>query len=79
MTKKISPQAAAKAAQGFVAKPVPNSCSNCQHFTMDRTRRTYQTWNGVQEWTEEKNLRCSLGGFKVGKTSICKEHKRVTE
>jgi hypothetical protein len=59
----------AKAAQGWRKKP--DTCADCRHFTLDQVEKRYDAWNGPHVWTVEKNLRCSLGGFKTGKTNTC--------
>lgn len=60
-----SKQAAAKEAQGF-RKESPR-CGNCAHFRLEKYREVtrYGSFN------RERNLRCSLGGFKVGKSNYC--------
>ncbi|AKJ28793.1 hypothetical protein [Caldimonas brevitalea] len=61
----------AKAAQNYRAKPEHPSCSTCQHFSMETVEKTYQAASRLYTWTEEKNLRCTLGGFKVLKKGVC--------
>lgn len=61
----------AKAAQNFRAKPVHPRCADCQHFTMDRVEERSSYMLNASVWIRETNLRCSLGGFKVGKQSVC--------
>ncbi|HDR9834674.1 TPA: hypothetical protein QDC51_001438 [Burkholderia multivorans] len=65
----------AKAAQGWRKKP--NTCEGCAHFTMDRVEEQYKAWDGVKTWIREKNLRCSLGGFKTSKTNICDQFEKA--
>ncbi|WP_176077464.1 hypothetical protein [Burkholderia dolosa] len=55
----------AKAAQGWRKKP--DTCADCKHFTSER--EVERAW-GI-EFIRERNLRCSLGGFKTGKTNTC--------
>ena len=64
----MSKQSEAKEKQGF-EKVAPN-CSMCKHFIKDVRYCTY-TWS-VKVYEIHTNLRCSLGNFKVGKTSSCK-------
>lgn len=66
----VSKQVEAKNRQGYNPKPVHPSCSNCKHFTFDR--ESYEGWRGP--YVEDKNLRCSLGGFKVVKGGLCTCH-----
>ena len=77
MSKKQSPQALAKIEQGFRKKP--DCCANCQHFQKEEVKKTYQAYSGLQEWTEDKNMRCTRGGFAVGKSNVCNEHSLVTQ
>lgn len=67
----MSKQSEAKANQGYVAKPVPKTCMNCQHYRSDLIDRP-PTRNGVI-YTDEKNLRCGIGGFAVKKMATCNE------
>lgn len=73
----MSKQSEAKEAQGYVAKPVPSTCSNCKHYTSEITERIGM-WNKV--YYDESDRRCGLGGFAVKKQATCNrfEHK-VTE
>ncbi len=57
-----------KRKQGFVKKS-PN-CGNCSYFTSEFVPNE---WN--PDYEKEKNLRCSIGSFKVGKSNWCKLHK----
>ncbi|HIE4430019.1 TPA: hypothetical protein ACXM9H_000990 [Burkholderia multivorans] len=57
----------AKAAQGWRKKP--HTCAGCRHFALDRVEELVE-WSNTS-WIREKNLRCSLGGFKTGKSNIC--------
>ena len=66
----MSKQSEAKAAQGYVNKPVHNTCSNCDQFSSDFSiKRGY--FGGV--YKKEVLMRCSMGDFKVGKTSVCNQ------
>lgn len=67
--------ALAKAEQNFQMKPAHPRCADCQHFTMDREQIPWSPYSS-NTWTRESNLRCSLGGFKVGKTSVCRKFER---
>lgn len=68
----MSKQSEAKEKQNYRSKP--DTCGNCAHFTSTRETKL-SPWDGT-EWIEEKNLRCGLGGFKVGKSGTCDEHQR---
>lgn len=58
----------AKAKQGWVRKAEPATCSFCRNFYSEiRDRFGLET---------EKNMRCTLGGFKTWKTSACNEFDR---
>lgn len=65
----MSKQSEAKAAQNWKRKP--DTCASCAHFMCDVIEKHYEAFNGPQTWTEERNLRCGLGGFKTGKSSTC--------
>lgn len=64
-----SRQADAKEAQNYRA--YPNCCMNCTHFTCDKVEKQYETRRAIQVWTEDKNLRCSIGNFAVKKLAVC--------
>lgn len=51
-------------------KKCPN-CANCKSFTMDVEKIVgrYGTFE------KEKNKRCSIGGFAVGKSNWCEKHE----
>lgn len=66
----MSKKSEAKEKQGFLKKSP--TCSNCVHFSMDK-EECKTKWSS-QLFIKESNLRCSLGGFKVGKSNWCKEH-----
>lgn len=73
--KKVSKQAQAKIEQGYVTKPVWPVCGNCDHFHSERRVVETDHISGT-EYTEEIGLRCGLGGFKVGKSGACEQHKK---
>lgn len=52
------------------------SCGNCVHFTFVIEKR--KSWNNI-EYPVEKNLRCSKGGFKVGKSCWCLRYERKVD
>lgn len=58
----------AKSEQGWVRK-FEATCSFCRHFYSEIHRDQWGT-------ETEKNMRCSLGGFKTWKMSTCKEFDR---
>ena len=70
----MSKQAEAKTRQVYRAKTVNRMCSNCRHFTLDEVQKL--GWSG-SFYIEDKNLRCSIGGFKVMKAAVCDEHDWV--
>ncbi len=57
----MSKQSEAKEKQNYTRDI--NNCGNCIHFKCDREK-----WNSN---IIERNLRCSIGGFKIHKTAIC--------
>lgn len=67
----MSKQSEAKAAQGYIAKPVPKTCMNCQHYKVEvtQTKSAYSSYI----YNKESNLRCRLGGFAVKKMATCNE------
>lgn len=65
----MSKQSEAKTAQNW--RKEPNTCSRCAHFKMDVVEQRYEGFSGTQIWSVDKNLRCSLGGFKTAKTAVC--------
>jgi len=66
----MSKQSDAKETQGFL-KDSPK-CSNCKNFTFD-TEEKRDGWTSYV-LVKQKNLRCSIGKFKVGKSNWCKFH-----
>ncbi|MDB5937494.1 MAG: hypothetical protein JWQ01_4838 [Massilia sp.] len=62
----MSAQSLAKAAQGYVAKAIPQTCMNCAHFAVDAAVNKFG-------WVDEKNLRCTLGNFAVKKMAACNQ------
>lgn len=66
----MSKQSEVKAAQGYVAKPVPKTCANCHHFKYESG--LINTWMG-KDYYKKTNLRCGLGGFAVKKMATCNE------
>lgn len=63
----MSKQADAKKQQGYT-RAAPN-CGGCAHFQSEMIKRP--GWGGVGTYTDEKALRCGMGGFKVNKTAWC--------
>lgn len=66
----MSKQTVAKAAQGYVPKAIPQTCMNCDHFSIDIVSRI--GWD-KREYFDEKNMRCTFGGFAVTKMATCNE------
>lgn len=63
----------AKEKQGFV-KNSPQ-CQNCIFFE-SLIEKVKNKWHDTYH-TKESNLRCTKGGFKVMKTTYCREHEEV--
>ena len=63
----MSKQSEAKEKQGYTPKATPRTCATCGHFQMDTVERE----SFGQKWTEDKNLRCGIGGFAVKKMATC--------
>jgi hypothetical protein len=68
----MTKQSDAKAAQGYVAKPVPSTCGNCGHFASDTETRT-SGYVPHRVYTDESNLHCTLGSFAVKKMATCNQ------
>lgn len=64
----MSKQLEAKKIQGYVEKNT-KICSACQFFALDAIKEVTR----FATWTEENNLRCTLGGFAVKKMATCNE------
>lgn len=62
----------AKINQCFRKKPEWPVCGNCENFTFDSVITDGCYGEG---YIAQKNLRCNIGGFKVGKTDTCKMHR----
>jgi hypothetical protein len=67
----MSKQSECKDKQEFQHKPVWPICGNCKSFKLDSIKE--KGW-GDSVWVREKNLRCGIGNFKVGKSDTCKKH-----
>lgn len=56
---------------GYIAKLIPNTCGNCANRTFDNVQVNAPTsWNPKGYW-QEKNVRCSIGGFAVKAQGSC--------
>lgn len=66
----MSKQSENKEKQGF-QKKCP-CCGNCDKFHSQKIETT-RSWT-TKAFIEETELRCSLGGFKVGKGNWCLKH-----
>ena len=66
-----SKQETAKKQQGYVPKAIPRECATCTSFTSDIDTK----FTRYGSYTEEKNLRCGIGGFAVKKKGCCDLHK----
>lgn len=65
----------AKSEMRYAEKPINRMCSNCRYFSSEMI-----TTNSFgKDWTEEKNMRCSVGKFKVKKTATCICHEFTDE
>lgn len=69
----MSKQSELKAKQGYVSKAAPRTCQNCSYFEFDRVQIRKPTEWDAEGWFEDKNLRCTLGGFTVKKMGTCNE------
>lgn len=71
----MSKQSEAKAAQGYINKPL--TCRQCQHrtFLLDWPawirNDPYMSKYKTEGRKEETKIRCGLGGFKVGNGAAC--------
>jgi ribosomal protein L37E len=63
----MSKQSEAKVNQSYTT--TQKNCGNCKYFT---SRMEKSSWGNHYN---EKELRCSIGGFKVNKTAACNEHE----
>ena len=67
----MSKQSDAKAIQNYTVKPFVKTCGNCKHFAFEVIVHKGEPY--YPNVTEDRNLRCSLGGFKVKKTALCQD------
>jgi hypothetical protein len=68
----MSKQSAAKQAQGFSDKP--RTCSNCSFRKFDSVIPQWMVdcnYQNKEAFAQDKNQRCSLGGFAVKKSNTC--------
>lgn len=70
----MSKQSEAEAAQNYQEKAPQRQCSTCLHFAKDTVERTAPY---SKPWTEDKNCRCTAGGFAVKKTAVCDAYSRI--
>jgi hypothetical protein len=68
----MSKQSEAKEAQGYRRSAM--SCQHCMHFSSEMVSRNPRWASANYVITEEKNIRCTLGGFKVQKTGSCNKY-----
>ena len=71
----MSKQSEAKKAQNY--RDDADTCANCANYRSELIDKTYDSYDGIQVWTEEKGKRCALGGFAVKKTATCDHHVLV--
>lgn len=77
----MSKQSVAKITQGYVAKVVPMTCSNCQHCEpvmgeVLRYKDPARASDGTHLVSEPVSQRCAIGGFAVKKLGSCDLHAR---
>jgi hypothetical protein len=68
----MSKQSEAKAAQGY--RTTQQNCGSCAHMTSERVMPTWMRADGYavkDEYLQEKNHRCGIGGFAIKKTATC--------
>jgi hypothetical protein len=73
----MSKQSDAKEAQNY--RRELDKCESCAHFQKEVKEFEYQAFSGLQKWTEDKNLRCGIGGFKVHKMAVCDRFERKAD
>jgi hypothetical protein len=81
----MTKQSDAKAAQCYVAKPVPSTCGNCAHLKSEMALSPWRELDNERAisfgkrlpWGDsdkfEKNLRCTLGSFATKKMATCNQ------
>ena len=74
----MSKQSEVKQRQGYQDKPEKRQCSVCQHYRSTKIEHPASTMFLIA-WTEEKDIHCGLGGFKVKKTAICNQYQPQKE
>jgi hypothetical protein len=65
----MSKQSEAKENQNYRKQPM--CCQHCAHFSSEFKDRRPAWSSSNYVITEEKNIRCNLGGFAVQKTASC--------
>lgn len=71
----MSKQNESKAAQNY--RKTPNCCNNCTHFRKEVVETSYKSWDGLRTLSEDKRLRCGIGGFAVSKMAVCDKFELV--
>ena len=71
----MSKQSENKINQGY-QKTAP-MCAGCLYFTSESV--TISSPGYTDCWQEERNFRCSLGGFAVLKRGWCKKHEEAAK
>ena len=69
----MSKQSEAKEAQGFVKKPIYNTCGNCANFSSELAVKP-NFWGST--YTQETQKFCSLGGFATGRAATCSKWEK---
>ena len=74
----MSKQTKAKQIQNYIDRAEKRQCSVCRHYRSTIIERPASGYM-LQVWTDEKNIHCGLGGFKIKKTAICDMFERKDE
>ena len=69
----MSTQSEAKKRQRYIPKYQPQVCGNCRNFTCASVQIAEGTSWQPEGWWQDKNLRCTIGGFAVKKLGTCNE------
>ena len=72
----MSKQSEAKEAQGYTKKPA--SCGNCANFKSELVKFPPPPGQ-FYGYTEEKNRRCGIGSFAVGRNGHCSLWARAAQ
>lgn len=64
----MSKESVAKKNQGFIKKPEWPCCGNCDNFSS----------TVINGGFDEKNKKCTIGNFAVGKSDVCEQYNCFT-